>query len=166
MVSFSKPVSLSISLSFYKDCTMKYTCEIIIDKPLDEVIALFDNPENLKEWQPGLIELEHLSGEPGLPGAKARLKYNMGNRDVEMIETILTRNLPEEFSGTYEAKNVYNIVKNTFEAVGESKTKWTAFQEFKLYSFMKLFGWFMPGSFKKQSMKYMEYFKEFAENQD
>lgn len=143
---------------------MKYTCEIVIDRPLDEVIALFDNPDNLKEWQPGLIDIEHLSGDPGHPGAKARLKYNMGNRNVEMTETILTRNLPEEFSSTYEAKNVYNIVKNTFEKVDENRTKWTAFQEFKLYGFMKLFGWLMPGSFKKQSMKYMEYFKEFVES--
>jgi carbon monoxide dehydrogenase subunit G len=129
---------------------MKYTCEIVIDSPIDDVIALFDNPDNMKEWQPGFISHEHMSGEPGQPGSKMRLKYKMGNRDIEMVETILTRNLPEEFSGTYEAKGVYNIVKNSFEATGDNKTRWVTYQEFKFSGFMKLIGWLMPGSFKKR----------------
>lgn len=33
---------------------MKYTCEITINQPLNKVIELFDNPDNLKHWQPGL----------------------------------------------------------------------------------------------------------------
>jgi len=143
---------------------MKYTCDIVIDKPIDEVIALFDNPDNMEKWQPGFISHEHISGESGMPGAKMRLKYKMGKRDIEMVETILTRNLPEEFSGTYEAKGVYNIVKNSFEPIGENKTMWKTYQEFKFSGFMKIIGFLMPGSFKKQSMKYMELFKEFAES--
>lgn len=30
---------------------------------------------------------------------------------------------------------------------------------------MKLFGWLMPGAFKKQSQKYLDMFKEFAEKE-
>ena len=143
---------------------MKYQNQIEINQPLKRVIELFDNPENLKYWQPGLESFEHISGTPGQPGTKSRLKYNMGNRKIEMIETITRRNLPDEFSGTYEAKGVYNIISNKFFPLGDYKTKWVAENEFQFSGFMKLMGWLMPGMFKKQSQKFMEDFKKFAEN--
>ena len=34
-----------------------------IDLPVDKVIQLFDDPDNLKEWQNGLVRLE-ISAEP------------------------------------------------------------------------------------------------------
>ena len=91
---------------------MKYNCEIEIDLPLNRVIELFDSTENLYKWQPGLISFEHLSGEPGQVGAKSKLQYKMGKREIEMIETITERKLPDELSCTYDAKGVFNIVFN------------------------------------------------------
>lgn len=141
---------------------MKYTNEVEINAPVDKVVALFDDPGNLAKWQPGLVSFEPLSGTPGQPGAKSRLRYKMGKRDIEMIETITVRNLPQEFSGTYEAKGVYNIVKNRFIAEG-SRTKYIAENEFRFSGLMKLIGFLMPGAFKKQSQKYLVLFKDFAE---
>jgi len=143
---------------------MKYTNEIEINRPLQKVIELFDNPDNMAKWQPGFISFEHLSGVPGQPGAKSKLKYKMGKRDVEMIETITTRNLPNEFHGTYEAKGVFNVLKNYFSEPAPGKTKWVSDSEFKFSGIMKLFGWLMPGAFKKQSQKYLDLFKIFAES--
>ena len=88
---------------------MKYTSEIEINKPVDRVIELFDNPDNLDKWMIGLQSFEPISGNPGQVGAKSRLKFKMGKREIEMIETITVRNFPDEFSGTYEAKGVFNI---------------------------------------------------------
>ena len=142
---------------------MKYTVEIEIDKPLDEVVKLFDNTDNLYKWMDGFQSMEHISGEPGQPGAKSKMQFKMGKRDIEMIETITEKNLPEEFTGTYEAKGVFNIVKNKFEALPEKRTRYITEQEFKFSGFMKIIGATMPGSFKKESMKYLQNFKEFAE---
>ena len=142
---------------------MKYQNEIEIDLPVNKVVELFDNPENLKHWMPGLQSFEHISGTPGQPGAKSRLFYKMGKREIEMIETITNRNLPDEFAGTYEAKGVYNVVSNKFIPVATNKTKWVTDNEFRFSGFMKLMGWFMPGAFKKQSQQYLELFKTFAE---
>lgn len=144
---------------------MKYTVETEINLPIARVVELFDDPENLKHWQPGLISFEPISGTPGQPGAKSRLKYKMGKRDIEMIETITVRNLPDEFSGTYEAKGVFNIVKNYFRPVSENKTKYISENEFQFKGFMKLIGFLMPGAFRKESEKYLLQFKEFAEKQ-
>ncbi|MBN2174201.1 MAG: SRPBCC family protein [Bacteroidales bacterium] len=143
---------------------MKYTNEIVLALPLNKVIELFDNPENMREWQPGLISFEHLSGSPGEEGAKSKLKYKMGKREVEMVETIVKRDLPGEFTGTYEAKGVFNLVKNSFIRMGPQETKWISENEFRFSGFMIFFAWFMPGAFRKQSRKLMEQFKNFAEN--
>ena len=144
---------------------MKYSNEVVINKPLAEVISLFDSEENLFKWQPELLSFEHFSGEKGEVGAKSKLLYKMGKREVEMVETITVKDLPKEFSGTYEAKGVWNEVKNFFEPNDESTTRWRSESHFEFTGFMKLFGWLMPGSFKKQSQKYLDQFKAFAEGE-
>ncbi len=144
---------------------MKYNVEIIINLPRKRVIELFDNIENMYKWQPGLISFEHESGTPGEVGAKSRLQYKMGNREIEMIETITVKNLPKEFSGTYEAKGVWNEVKNFFYELDENSTKWVSENEFRCSGFMKIFAFLMPGSFKKETAKYLDQFKEFAEDE-
>lgn len=118
----------------------------------------------MSKWMEGLISFEHLSGTPGQVGAKSKLKFKIGKREIEMIETVTVRNLPEEFSGTYEAKVVFNSVKNKFVALPNSKTKYISEQEFHFKGFMKIIAFLMPGAFKKQSMKYLNDFKKFAEN--
>lgn len=143
---------------------MKYSNEVIINQPLNRVIELFDSEENLFKWQPELISFEHFSGEKGEVGAKSKLKYKMGKREVEMIETITVKDLPKEFSGTYETKGVWNEVKNYFEVVDENTTKWHSDCHFKFSGFMNLMAFFMPGSFRKQSQKYLDQFKVFAES--
>lgn len=142
---------------------MKYSVDIEINKPIDRVIELFDNPDNMKKWMEGLISFEHISGTPGQPGAKSRLKFKTGKREMEMIETVTVRNLPHEFSGTYEAKGVNNIIKNKFVSVSDNKTILTNEQEFQFKGFMKVVAFIMQGAFKKQSLKYMAAFKTFAE---
>lgn len=144
---------------------MKYTTEIEINLPIEKVIELFDNPSNLKKWMERLQSFEPISGIPGQAGAKSRLRFKMGKRDIEMIETITVRNLPAEFSGTYEAKGVFNIVKNSFFALPANRTKYVSEQEFQFKGFMKIIGLLMSGTFKKQSCKYLNDFKTFAEKQ-
>ena len=55
----------------------------------------------------------------------------MGRREVEIIETITVHNYPEEFSATYEADKVWNLIENRFFDVGECKTRWILDGEFK-----------------------------------
>lgn len=144
---------------------MKYTSEIEINLPVNKVIELFDNPDNISKWQPNLLSFKHLSGTSGQEGAKSKLRYKMNNSEIEMIETITKRNLPDEFSGTYEAKGVFNIVKNKFVDLGNLKTKWIVENEFRLSGFMRLMGLLMPGAFRKESFKIMKQFKDFAESE-
>lgn len=143
---------------------MKYTVDVVVDKPVDEVITLFDSADNLLKWMEGLEKFEHLEGTPGEVGAKSKLYFKMGNRDIEMIETITVKNLPEEFGGTYEADGVFNTNIMNFKSTGSNQTRVSMDTEFQMESIMmKLMAFFMPGMFKKQSKKNLEAFKAFAE---
>jgi len=143
---------------------MKYSTEIEINLPRDQMVALLDDPDNMKHWQKGLISYKILSGEAGKEGAQMELEYKMGRRQLVMVETILKRNFPSEFHATYDAKGVHNIQKNFFEELGEHRCKWTSESEFQFSSLpLKLMSWLMPGAFKKQSMAYLADFKRFAE---
>ena len=142
-----------------------YTVEIEINLPRDRVIELFDNPDNLFKWQTGLQSFEHLSGEPGQPGARSRLVYQNGKHRIELIETVTERKLPEEFNGTYEWKGGTNTLRNRFVALGPSRTKWESTCEYQFSSFMlKMMGFFAPGMFRKQNLKFLQNFKEFCEH--
>ncbi len=142
---------------------MKYTQKITIDLPREEVIEKFSNPEDFRHWQRGFVYFKTLSGDFGKAGSTNKLKYKMGKREVEMTETILRNDLPEEMESTYEARGVYNIQLNRFRKTDENTTEWISESEFKFSGFMKIMGWAMPGAFKKQSRQFMEDFKAFAE---
>ena len=144
---------------------MKYITEIKVKVPLDEFIKKMDNVENMKHWQRGLVSAEHISGNPGELGAKIKLRYKFGRRHMEIIETITKRNFPKEFHANYTSKSVHNIQKNYFERTNEGFTKWTSKSEFlPLNLVMRIMLFLMPGSFKKQTLKYMQDFKNFAED--
>ncbi len=142
---------------------MKYSNEIIIDQPREKVIELFDNPDNMKFWQKGFVSFSTFEGDLGKAGSKSNLKYKMGKREIEMVETIIEMDLPEKMHTTYETKGVYNIQKNYFKEEGD-KTRWVSESEFQFSGFMKLMVFFMgKKAFSKQSYTFMEDFKAFAE---
>jgi len=141
-----------------------FTVEIESALPREPVIELFDNPDNLAKWQTGLQSFEHISGEPEQPGAKSKLVFLIGKREIELIETIAQRNLPDEFNGTYEWPGGSNTLQNRFIELGPDRTKWESTCAYDFSSFIpKLMGFFCPGMFRRQNLRFMQNFKEFAE---
>ena len=146
---------------------MRYQLELDIELPRERVIELFLDAQNLSKWQPDLVSFEHIEGvEARRVGAKSRQVHKMGKREVEMIETITAHNYPDEFSATYEADGVWNLIENRFVDVGGRKTNWILDSEFKCSGIMRIIAFLMPGMFKKQTFTFMRRFKEFAENAD
>jgi hypothetical protein len=143
---------------------MKYATDITIELPREEVIRLFDSTENLFKWQQGLKSFEPLEGEPGQEGAKSRLIYEGRKGDLVMIETITTRNLPDEFHGTYKAKGVYNEIYNYFIEAGPELTVWESVSIFRFKGLMALMAPIMKSVFVSTTLLNMERFKAFAEN--
>ncbi len=142
-----------------------YTVFVDIELPRDRVVELFDDPDNLFEWQPGLQSFERVSGEPGQPGATSKLVYQNGKRSVELIEVLEKRQLPEEFHGRYEWPGGHNSLENYFHELGPDRTRWESRCTYHFSSIpMKLMGFFASGMFKKQNQKWLQHFKDFCEN--
>jgi len=144
---------------------MEFTQEILVNVPRTRFVELFDDPDNLPKWQEGLVSFEPIAGTPGEPGATSRLTYRQGKGTLEMIETVTARELPHRFDGTYDVKGVHNIIRNEFHEAGPDATRWVAHNDFQFRGFMKVIGLLMRPAFPKQSYKFMESFKTFAEAQ-
>ena len=142
---------------------MKYSIELIINKSRGEVWKNFDSVENLYKWMPTLKEFKHESGDFGKPGAKSRLRYQEGKKNIEMIETITNRIEPEEFSGTYEMKGTKNLINNRFSDLGENKTKWKLESEFEFGGIYKLMSPFFKSMIVKRTKSNMNRFKNLVE---
>ncbi len=142
---------------------MKYSVSVEINKPIEEVVALFDNQDNYKHWMEGLLSVTLIEGNPGRIATKTEFRFKMGKREMTMTETVLESDLPGRYKVQYEADGVFNTVASSFEDLGNSTTKCTTESEFQFKGFMKVIAFLMPGSFKKQSLKYLTDFKKFAE---
>lgn len=143
---------------------MKYSTEIIINKPRKEIIKVFEDSSLLPNWQRGLKRSRVLSGEEGEVGSKRKLYITMEGQSIKMTETITKKNLPEEWHGEYTSKGMKSIQKNYFEALGDHQTKWTSYSEFKFSGFMILISKLLPDIFKKRSILVQEDFKAFIED--
>ncbi|GAA4380293.1 SRPBCC family protein [Paeniglutamicibacter cryotolerans] len=142
---------------------MEFSQEITVTVPRDHFIELFDAPENLPLWQKGLLSFDAVSGTPGEPGSTSRLTFKRGNGTLEMIETIIRRNLPDSFDGSYEAKDLRIVYGNDFQDIDGTSTRWVARNSHEFTGFMKVRALLFGKSFPKQGLKMMEAFKEFAE---
>ena len=142
--------------------TLKHKLEIEINRPLDQVIKLFRNRENLPKWQHGLLSDEPM---PLRDGQRTyQLTFQLGRRKMKMIETIIRDALPAHYDVLYKMKGVKHSVQNSFFAQGNDKTKWISEVEYRFTGLMNLISRFMKSGFEKQSRALMYSFKRFAES--
>ncbi len=145
---------------------MPFTIEIEIDQPRARVVELFDNPENLAFWQPGFISYTPQTGDRDQPGSTALLRYrHETGQEFDMIETVHSRNLPDEFTAVFEIpKMMKTVMRYTFEEIGSNRTRLTSYNIVKPTGFiMKMAMLFAPGSARTESEKFMRHFKAFVE---
>lgn len=142
---------------------MKYTVSNTINQPLSVVAAKFMEPDGALEWMEGLEKIERLSDKPHEVGAKSRFHTKHKNKIFVIDETILEQNMPNQIKFGFTSSMGYNEVEMVFEAIDDQSTKQINHSYFQLQGFMKLLGPLMKGMFKKQSMKYLDGFKAYAE---
>jgi hypothetical protein len=146
---------------------MNFICGVDIEVPIDKVVALFNDPNNFKEWQDGFISYETISGTPRTIGSKSKINFDNGKHKIELLETIKVMNLPAEMTALYEHKHMVNTMINRFTELPGQKTRFTT--DMGYYKFIglmpKLMALIMPGMFKKQNQKWLDQFKKFAEKE-
>ncbi|MDH4048867.1 MAG: SRPBCC family protein [Gammaproteobacteria bacterium] len=145
---------------------MKLKFEITIDASLDKVWAAFDNPDNMKKWQPSLDSFTPVSGIPGQPDAVSELVYRENGRKIIMTETITERRKPDFLAGIYETEFGKTLVVNRFESIDDNTTRWQSWCNFKFRGVMRFFCLFLAGSIRKRTEADMGRFKLLVETEN
>jgi hypothetical protein len=145
---------------------MKFSLRLPIEKSRVEVWKAFDNPENMKKWQPSMVSFDRISGTQGQPGAISRLTYEENGRQFSLVEKVTHREELQRLDGLYENDFANNTIKNTFIEQGNDQTLWTVETEYKFKTFlMRILGPVMKKNFVARTQKDMERFKEMVESQ-
>ena len=141
---------------------MNFTCTININASIDHVVKVFKNPDNLVHFQDGFISKELVSGEEGQQGAISKMIY----KKLELKETILIANLPEEFKGLYEHKHMTNTMTVKFVPKSQHQTQYISEIEYTSFNgvLITIIAKIFPGMFKKQVYKWMVQFKTYTES--
>jgi hypothetical protein len=109
------------------------------------------------------VSFNHISGEPGQPGAVSELTYDEKGKKVVLKETITERRKPDFLARTYESKVAKTLIVNHFEAVDENLTRWTSWCNFTFRGFMRIMSLFVSGMIRKRTRADMERFKLMVE---
>ena len=144
---------------------MKIRTEVVIDADQKTVWRMFDNPDNLKKWQPTLKSVRTVSGEPGQPGAVSELVYEERGREIRMMEFLTERREPHFMAGTYASDHGKAIVVNQFEDVGDGRTRWTAWWNHTSRGLLRLLSPFMKRSMAKRLDDDLQRFKLMVETE-
>lgn len=111
---------------------MKVERSVVIERPLEQVWAAFDDPDAMVEWQDDLLEYEQLEGEPHEIGSISRQTIKQMGVRQDLTVTLLERRPPELSTSHYEGAQAPFTAINTFEDLGDGTTEWTAVLEIKL----------------------------------
>ena len=146
---------------------MKFKGFVDIDKPRDEVARYFADPAYLGEYQDGFVSKELQQGEEGQEGAVSRMLYKYGKRELELIETIKSNNLPESFEAFYHHKHMDNYMRCKFVPISDFTTRYEYEFEYTRINWLmpKLMAILFPGMYRRQGERWMRQFKFFVERQ-
>lgn len=137
---------------------MKYTESITLNQPRSQVVECFDDPVQQPSWQPDLIDMEPVDGIPGQQGSKMQLVYRMGQREVELLQTVTLRNLPHEFAEQFENPYLWILIHHRFSDLEGQRTLWHLDCEVSLRGQQRWLGWLSLGLFRRQTRIYLRRF--------
>lgn len=144
---------------------LRYTSEIIINKPITSCFSEFVNLHSMKHWQEGLISTEHISGVPKDIGSTMQLNYQFGSQKMKLTESVTHRENNASIHFNFDTKVMHNIQRNSFETIDKTTTKWICKNEFFPRSLSaRIMLLLLPKTFKKQTQKYLTNFKNYVEN--
>lgn len=135
--------------------------EIEINKPLDTVIQMFRDRSQLIKWQPGLVSSERQDSNAQ---ATYKLVFQLGRRQMPMVETIVKDQLPIHYEVEYAMKGIVNRTRSSFESMSSGQTRWICDQEFRFKGIMRLVVVFIKSDLERQSYILMKNFKGYLES--
>ncbi|MEM8815935.1 MAG: SRPBCC family protein [Pseudomonadota bacterium] len=143
---------------------MKTRHEIVIDAPLEEAWAVFDDPERRREWQPTLKSATLEDGVPGQPGAVTQLTVAVRGKDLRLTETISERREPVFLAASYAGSGIGGLVVSHFERVAGHSTRLVVHARYRVTGLNRLTNPFLAAAIGKHTANNLERFKLLVES--
>ena len=142
---------------------VKYTVEVEINKPVNDVFEDFQNVDLMKKWLPEIKSIEPIEEKPGIVGSTYTMIVVNQGQEMKMIEKITAYIPNEKMTFEFDSDQMIKIDDYNFIANG-NKTKMVQNCSINSKSYMTacLFPYF-KSTFKDLSLSYMNRFKEEVE---
>jgi uncharacterized protein YndB with AHSA1/START domain len=142
---------------------VKYTAEIEINKPINEVFKNLENVDFMKKWLPEVKSIEPIEEKVGVVGSTYTMTVINQGQEMKMVEKITAYIPNEKMTFQFDSDQMTKIDDYNFIANG-NKTKMiqNCSVNSKSYITACLFPYF-KGTFKNLSLSYMKRFKEEVE---
>lgn len=136
---------------------------VMIKRPLVEVWAVFDDPDELLEWQDSLVGYERVEGEPGEIGSVSRQIIERSGGETDLTVTLVDRRPPEFSKSQYEGLRLPFTISNTFTAIDGGSTEWHAVLDVRLNLMQKALGPVLKNSLEDLAEQNAENFRRYVE---
>ncbi len=168
LVVLSVPVLFLSAVLLFSNGELKYEERIEIQKPIDVVVDLFSDINNMTKYMPETKEIILIECTDGQEGAKYQIIVEYEGQKMEMTATLLEKSLPEKIAYSYESNGVLNIMTQKHQEISDSTTLVINQQEFQFRGLVKIISFFEPEgfsleAFKQRSRLYLQSFKNFVE---
>lgn len=121
---------------------VEYSIEI--EKPFDEVWAVFDDPSLQPEWLEMMKSFEQVKGDGNAKGAVQKVVFVRDSGDTSLTVTILDY-AEGLVKARYEGMQLPFELTSRFDAVDDDTTRWTAHIDVKLSLLTKALGPVLKG---------------------
>ncbi|WP_394613428.1 SRPBCC family protein [Lentzea sp. JNUCC 0626] len=138
---------------------MRFTKEIVLDRPIERVRVLTSDPAHLHEWQPDLVSITQHSQTPGAAGATATLEYRHGRLE----ETVLAANADER-AFRYESRAQVHTVSYRYAPLPDGRTLLTYTNEMRLSGVLRLFTRRITRVTRERAEQGLDRLKAFVDN--
>ncbi|MDT7782499.1 MAG: hypothetical protein QOF58_918 [Pseudonocardiales bacterium] len=138
---------------------MKFTKEIVLNKPIEQVRVLTSDPEHLLHWQPDLVSITPHSQTPGAAGSTATLTY----KKFRFEETVLAATADERIS-RYESRGMVHTIANRYSAIDDQHTLMVSENEIRTPVLLRLFHRRINKVLQEESERGLANFKAYVDN--
>ncbi|QTE22643.1 SRPBCC family protein [Polaribacter cellanae] len=143
----------------------KYTAQVSIDKPVEEVFNQFNEPENMKNWIPEIKSFETINKNQGITGSVYKLVVNNQGQDITMTEKVMAYVPNEKVTLFFDAENMLKKDDYIFtEKEGVTTVTLNASCRSDSYVMACMFPYF-KGTFQEQDQTYLNNFKKYIEEE-
>lgn len=111
---------------------MKLDCEVVINKPIQQVWDYSNDPNNLINWLNDFVRYEHLTGDVNAPksGDTSNVTFDQNGNEFTMLEEIIAYDPPRQVELLMTSKWFDMVIVNKFDEISPTQTKLFANADF------------------------------------